>query len=65
MLPPKHGFKRRCGIGERALEKYVDMAIHQGFPTVVINQTGYVLAGVRERRLEVLYLHRTEQRKNQ
>jgi hypothetical protein len=56
MIPGKYHFKRRCGIGVRALERYVERALQSGHPVVVINQTGYAQPHVTERRVAVKYL---------
>lgn len=55
-IPGKFGFRDRCGIGVRALDRYVELALQQGYPVVVINQTGYLLPHVAERRVAVKYL---------
>jgi RNA-directed DNA polymerase len=52
----KHGFARRCGIGVRALDRYVTLTLQQGVPVTVVNQTGYELGHVAERRIAVKYL---------
>ncbi len=60
MIRPKFGFTRRCGIGVRALDRYVKLALQSGHPVVVINQTGYALSHVTERRAAVKYLPPSE-----
>ncbi len=58
MIEKKHHFKQRCGIGVRALDRYVDLALRQGVSVVVIQQTGEMLAHVAERRVTLQYLNR-------
>jgi RNA-directed DNA polymerase len=52
----KYGFTQRCGIGVKALDRYVALALRQGMPVVVINQTGYVLRHGVERKAAVRYV---------
>ena len=56
LIPGKFGFRRRCGIGVKALDRYVARALQQGKTVVVIQQTGYLLRHVAERKLAVKYL---------
>ncbi len=58
LIEEKHHFKMRCGIGVRALDRYVDLALRQGISVVVIQQTGAMSAHVAERRVTVQYRHR-------
>jgi hypothetical protein len=52
----KYTFRCRCGIGIKALNRYVELALQSGYPVVVIKQTGYVLTHVAERKLAVQYI---------
>lgn len=52
----KYGFTRRCGIGVRAFDRYVALTLQQGVPVTVVNQTGYELGFMAERRIAVKYL---------
>lgn len=54
----KHGFRERCGIGLKALDRYVALALQQGYSVIVVNQTGYLLPHVTERRVAVKYILR-------
>jgi hypothetical protein len=56
MIPGKFGFTQRCGIGHKALDRFVKQALQSGYPVVVIGQTGYMLRHVAERRIAVKYL---------
>lgn len=56
MIAKRYGFTRRCGIGVRALDRYVELALKTGFPVVVIKQTGYQLPYVAERTVAVKYI---------
>jgi len=56
LIAPKFGVRRRCGIGVKALDRYVNMAVQRGYAAVIINQTGYELRHVAERRIAVKYL---------
>jgi retron-type reverse transcriptase len=56
MIPGKFGFRQRCGIGVKGLERYVEMALQSGEPVVVINQTGYMLHHVAERQIVAKYV---------
>ena len=55
MIKPKFGFKRRAGIGDKALERYVEMALKQGRGVLVVEQTGYFSGNLAERRIAVKY----------
>lgn len=57
----RHGFRQRCGIGVKALDRYVNLALQAGVPVIVIQQTGYQLSYVAERIVTVKYLplHKT------
>ncbi len=52
----KYGFTRRCGVGIRAVDRYVALALQQGAPVTVVNQTGSELGDVAERRIAAKYL---------
>jgi len=52
----KHGFRQRCGIGVKGLDRYVAQAVQSGIPVTVVNQTGLQLGHVAERRVAVKYL---------
>ncbi len=56
MISGKFGFRRRCGIGVKALERFVGLAVAQGCPVVVIRQSGYMLRHVAERRITMKYV---------
>jgi len=45
-----------CGIGVKGLDRYVALALQSGEPVIVINQTGYLLPHVAERRVAVKYV---------
>ena len=51
----KYGCMRRCGIGVRALDRYVSLTLQQGVSVTVVNQTGYESGHVAERRIAVKY----------
>jgi len=55
----KHGFRNRCGIGEKSLHNYVEQALENGCSVIVIRQTGY-LAGRIAERLPVIRFVREE-----
>jgi RNA-directed DNA polymerase len=55
-LPPKFGFRARCGIGVKGLDRYVERALQQGHAVVVVKQTGFMLPHVAERRVAVKYV---------
>jgi hypothetical protein len=59
-IPGKYGFRDRCGIGVKGLDRYVERALQQGISVVVIGQTGYLLRHVAERRVAVKYVPMTE-----
>ena len=56
MIQGRYGFRRRCGIGKRALNRYVNLALEAEQPVVVINQTGHFISRVAERRIAVRYV---------
>ena len=56
LIPGKYGFTHRCGIGVKGLDRYVDLALQKGTPVVVINQSGYLLSHVAERRVVMKYM---------
>ncbi len=56
LIRGRYGFRQRCGIGQKALDRFVEMALQAGLPVIVIRQTGYQLARVAERRVTVKYI---------
>ena len=54
-IRPKYGFRRRCGIGIRALDRYIRTALDCDRAVAVVNQTDHMKSGVRERRVHVMH----------
>ena len=52
----KYGFRRRCGIGMKALDRYVNIALKSGYSVVVINQSGHRLRNLALRKVSVQYI---------
>jgi hypothetical protein len=52
----KYGFRRRCGIGVKVLDRYVSMALQKGFSVIVINQSGHRLRNISLRKVSVQYI---------
>ena len=60
-IHPKFGFRRRCGIGLRALNRYARIVLNHGRSVVVVNQTEHMKTGVWERRISAIYFPRITQ----
>jgi hypothetical protein len=54
-IKQKYGFRVRCGIGEKALDRYVKTAIETNRPVAIVRQTGYISGRVLERKLDTIY----------
>jgi RNA-directed DNA polymerase len=52
----KYNFTQRCGIGINAVNRYIDLAIQNRYPVVIINQTGYLLPHIAERKVHRQYI---------
>ncbi|MDM8515082.1 reverse transcriptase domain-containing protein [Desulfobacterales bacterium HSG16] len=55
-IESKHGFRLRCGIGIKGLDRFVDMALKMNLPVAVIKQTGHYLNRLAERRISDQYI---------
>ncbi|MCP4403252.1 MAG: hypothetical protein GY801_38840 [bacterium] len=55
-IQPRYGFRRRCGIGAKALDRFIALALEQHIPVTLIQQSGAMLQHVAERRVTARYL---------